>query len=106
MLIDKDVSEWGEILDNVDVEQTYYKTFGSMVVLINFLIFPMWFNDLTLTSAAGMFLEDQDEVDFILNEYIPLLKQSFSHVKITFTEAFTLWRKLVTILMRCYAFLW
>ena len=58
MMIDKDVSEWGEILDNIDVEQTYYKTFASQIVLINFLIFPAWFVDYSISNAANMFMED------------------------------------------------
>lgn len=106
MMIDKNVSEWGEILGNVDVEQTYYKTFASQIVLVNFLIFPEWFVDYTITTAAKLFLEDENEVDFILNDYLPLLKESFTNVNISLSETFMLWRKFVTILMRFSAFLW
>jgi hypothetical protein len=58
MMVNNEISEWESILNNIDVELKYYITFGAIIVVINCLIFPFWFVNKLLASAAHMFLED------------------------------------------------
>lgn len=106
MFSEKKVDEWAKELDTADLPHIYFITFAALVSTCLSLLLP-WFLVQWGVNLLAYAIIPKEDADFIVNDYLPELKESIGFVELKLKDKESLFNKLIGMLMKIlYAFLW
>jgi hypothetical protein len=107
MTIDHPVKDWAEIMDNLDIQAHYDRTFAAMWAIAFTLTLPQWLCDYTLVPMATQFITKKADSDFFRELYLPELSKVSKKIHIGFFQKISMVRKFSGMIMKIgYSFIW
>jgi hypothetical protein len=106
MFTNEPVTQWAEILDKADLPHDYFITFAAIISTVFSLVMPWFLVEFSITQLANLLIP-KDDAAFIINQYLPELKNAVKNVKVSTEDQTALVYMFGGMLMKIgYAFLW
>lgn len=84
MTIEHPVSDWKKMMEELDIQTHYDRTFAAMWAITFQLTLPSWVCDYSLPKMMNQFIPKQSDIDFLTNIYLPELKKVTKNVHVGF----------------------
>ena len=82
-----------------DMPHDYFVVFGCFICTFFSVILPYSVSRQIIYKLASAILK-QDQQDFLVNEYMPELHEATKHLKITFEEKLSIFKKFLGTIMK------
>ena len=100
-LRDQEPEEWIGAMENADIQMNMFIVFAGIVSVGMAVIFPWFITERIVTWAIHSFPDIQQFViDFILDDYLPVLKESVAEIRVSFEDKKLLGMRIVSLLMK------
>ena len=98
---DNGVAGWTKAMEDADFQSNMYIVFSGILSVLFATLLPWFLAERLVTFAVKAFYRITPEVrDFILNDYLPLLKESVSQIHISSEDKKLLGSRIFSILMK------
>jgi len=105
-MADQPAMKWGEYLANLDIEIDYTVTFGGLLSVIFGITLP-WFACEWLISTLAGFLLAPDVASFIIEKFLPAMKEAKKDLHVSMGDKVKILRKFFGMIIKIgYAFLY
>lgn len=106
MTLERDESEWEDILRNLDIQRNYDLSFAALVCTWFSAILPSFISSRLLNHLAYRILRP-DDAEFMLNRYYPQIKVLQKGIKVSWKDSIAFTRMFIGMITKIiYSFLW